>query len=299
MSPRSILCLCEVISSPLLSPPLLSSFLLTSPLFPSPHLSSSPLLSPPFLSSPRDVKPHNVLISPPDSSKPWGVGVLTDFGSVTVARLSVDTRQQGLQAEEEAALKSSAAYRAPELTSVRPPVQICEKVDVWSMGCTMFSLAFGRSPFEVNNAVQRLGILNARYQFPQNNSMRECRYSDQYVQLINDMLELDPSMRCSPSHLHYIYLYHITHLFPNCTACLPSVLLFLISLILYHFLPSLLLHYLVSVYPLYSTQPLTLHQSPSPFRLIYRVTDLPTPLTIFVCRPTADAVAKRCDQLLS
>jgi serine/threonine protein kinase len=174
----------------------------------------------------------------------------------------VDTRQQGLQAEEEAALKSSAAYRAPELTSVRPPVQICEKVDVWSMGCTMFSLAFGRSPFEVNNAVQRLGILNARYQYPHNNSMRECRYSDQYVQLINDMLELDPSMRYSPSHLHYIYYYLPTRLFLHC----PFVLLFLISLILLPFLPSLLRHSFVTVYPLYSTQPLTLHQSPSPFR---------------------------------
>ena len=147
----------------------------------------------------RDVKPHNVLICPPDSSKPWGVGVLTDLGSVTASRQSVETRQQGLQAEEEAALKSSAPYRAPELTSVRPPVQICEKVDVWSLGCTMFSLAFGRSPFEVNNAVQRLGILNARYQYPHNNSMRECKYSDQYVQLINSMLELDPLTRYPPS----------------------------------------------------------------------------------------------------
>ena len=173
----------------------------------------------------RDVKPHNVLICPPDSSKPWGLGVLTDLGSVTTSKQSIETRQQGLQAEEEAALKSSAPYRAPELTSVRPPVQICEKVDVWSLGCTMFSLAFGRSPFEVNNAVQRLGILNARYQYPLNNSMRECKYSDQYVQLINDMLELDPLIRYSISYnqnttifivtiLHYPYPFILPPSYP-------------------------------------------------------------------------------------
>ena len=190
----------------------------------------------------RDVKPHNVLICPPDSSKPWGLGVLTDLGSVTTSKQSIETRQQGLQAEEEAALKSSAPYRAPELTSVRPPVQICEKVDVWSLGCTMFSLAFGRSPFEVNNAVQRLGILNARYQYPLNNSMRECKYSDQYVQLINDMLELDPLIRYSISYnqnttifivtiLHYPYPFILPPSYP------PSIPPSLLSIFLLPFYP--------------------------------------------------------------
>jgi serine/threonine kinase 16 len=143
----------------------------------------------------RDIKPHNVLLSAPPSSRQFGRAVLTDLGSVCASRCTVQTRQEGLVLEEEAALKSSAAYRAPELTSVRPPVRICEGADVWSLGCTMFSLAFGRSPFEDGGGVQRLGILNGRYQFPLNNSMRDCKYSSQYVQLVNDMLQLEPSSR--------------------------------------------------------------------------------------------------------
>lgn len=97
--------------------------------------------------------------------------------------------------EEEAALKSSAAYRPPELTSVRPPVVIDEKADIWALGCTLFSLAFGRSPFEGPEGVQRLGILNGRFSYPFGNSMRECKFSASYVQLINDMLRLEPSER--------------------------------------------------------------------------------------------------------
>lgn len=143
----------------------------------------------------RDVKPHNVLLSAPPSSRQFGKAVLTDLGSVCASRCTIQTRQEGLVLEEEAALKSSAAYRAPELTSVRPPVRICEGADVWSLGCTMFSLAFGRSPFEDGGGVQRLGILNGRYQYPLNNSMRDCKYSAQYVQLVNDMLQLEPSSR--------------------------------------------------------------------------------------------------------
>ena len=93
-------------------------------------------------------------------------------------------------------MKSSAAFRAPELTSVNPPTSISEAVDVWSLGCTLFSLAFGRSPFETNEGVQRLGILNGRYQFPPGNRMRECKYGDMYVQLVKDMLQVDPANRC-------------------------------------------------------------------------------------------------------
>lgn len=141
------------------------------------------------------MKPHNVLISPAEPGLPWGRAVLTDLGSVSPCHMDVRTRQEGLMLEEDAALKSSAAYRAPELTSVRPPVVIDDKVDLWALGCTLFSLAFGRSPFEGPDGVQRLGILNGRFSYPYGNSMRECKYSSTYVQLINDLLRLESSER--------------------------------------------------------------------------------------------------------
>jgi serine/threonine protein kinase len=72
------------------------------------------------------MKPLNILLSSEDGQER---AVLTDLGSVSTARVNITTRQQALTAEDEASCKTSAAYRAPELTSVpQPPVTIDEKV---------------------------------------------------------------------------------------------------------------------------------------------------------------------------
>ena len=60
----------------------------------------------------RDLKPHNIILSDD------GVAIIMDLGSVTTARVEVRTRQQALNLEETAASKTSAPYRAPELTQV-------------------------------------------------------------------------------------------------------------------------------------------------------------------------------------
>lgn len=138
----------------------------------------------------RDVKPHNVLLAEDGSP------VLMDLGSVTTARVDVRTRQQALAAEEEAASKTSAPYRSPELTSTSHPILIDERVDVWGLGCTMFCLAFGHSPFEsVREGVLRLAILNGRYTVPTGRRMRSAVFSEGYVDLIQQMLLVDISRR--------------------------------------------------------------------------------------------------------
>lgn len=149
----------------------------------------------------RDVKPHNFLLEPipekhrrgPSSLRP----VLMDLGSVAAARVQVRNKREALQLEEEAASKTSAAYRAPELTSPPfPPFNVDERVDTWGLGCTMYCLAFGRSPFETpKEGVLRLAILNGKYSTPPGLRFKDCVYSQEYMHLVDKMLKVDCTER--------------------------------------------------------------------------------------------------------
>ena len=58
----------------------------------------------------RDVKPHNMLLS--GAADEW-TAVLMDLGSVSLAAVDVRTKGEALSLQEEAACKTSAAYRSP------------------------------------------------------------------------------------------------------------------------------------------------------------------------------------------
>lgn len=138
----------------------------------------------------RDMKPHNVIFDDDYSA------VIMDLGSVTTAHVTVNTRQQALDLEEEAASKTSAPYRAPELTQVEIGGCVDERVDIWGLGCTMYCIAFGRSPFETTReGVLKLAILNGRFTIPAGGRIRNCVFSSGYISLIESMLLVDPTKR--------------------------------------------------------------------------------------------------------
>ena len=93
----------------------------------------------------RDVNPRNALL--PSGS---GGAVLCDLGSAAPLLLPLSSRAACRRAVEEAAARTSPAYRAPELWACDPGApQDGSAADVWALGCVIFACAWGASPFEL------------------------------------------------------------------------------------------------------------------------------------------------------
>ncbi|KAG6374367.1 other/NAK protein kinase [Boletus reticuloceps] len=137
----------------------------------------------------RDIKPGNVMIAD-DGVTP----ILMDFGSAMKARIPIETRQQALLQQDIAAEQSTMAYRAPELFDVKTSITLDEKVDIWSLGCTLFAMAYSHSPFENTQTTEQGGsiamaVLNAQYKHPSSS------YSQGLKDLIDSMLKTNPRER--------------------------------------------------------------------------------------------------------
>ncbi|MFD6102862.1 protein kinase [Nocardia salmonicida] len=86
----------------------------------------------------RDVKPANILLGP---SRSGDRVLLTDFG---IARLRGDARQL----TRTGAFLATLAYASPEQLSGAP---VDHRSDQYSLGCTLFTLLTGESPFPADN----------------------------------------------------------------------------------------------------------------------------------------------------
>lgn len=97
------------------------------------------------------------------------------------------------------------AYRAPELFDVKTGTTLDEKVDMWSLGCVLYALAYSHSPFENVDTTERGGsvamaVMNARYAHPKDGK----GYSQGLRELIDCMLVVDPAKRADIHQVSWI-----------------------------------------------------------------------------------------------
>ncbi|KAK8962700.1 3-phosphoinositide-dependent protein kinase 1 [Platanthera guangdongensis] len=154
----------------------------------------------------NDVKPGNVLVTHKKGQPP--VAILMDFGSARPARKQIRSRSEALQLQvcfpfnlynlkqEWAAEHCSAPYRAPELWDCPNQADIDERTDVWSLGCTLYAIMYGESPFEyaageTGDSLQQ-AIMNAQINWPAGSGSP---YSDQLHQFVQWMLSPQPAVR--------------------------------------------------------------------------------------------------------
>ena len=94
----------------------------------------------------RDIKPGNIMVDD-DGENP----ILMDLGSLAPSPTPITSRSLALAVQDTAAEHSTMPYRAPELFDVKTGSVVDTKVDIWSLGCTMYACLVGKSPFEARS----------------------------------------------------------------------------------------------------------------------------------------------------
>jgi len=132
----------------------------------------------------RDIKIENILKG---NDGKWKI---CDFGSSTLKQYnSALTAKEKEFVKEEVEKVTTPAYRAPEQLDLFTGHPINEKVDIWALGCVVYTLMYHKPPFQEGG---QLSIINGNYRIPQ-----QPIYSESCVKLLKAMLTISPEDRLS------------------------------------------------------------------------------------------------------
>ncbi len=96
--------------------------------------------------------------------------ILMDLGSIAESPLPITSRSLAIATQDIAAEHSTMPYRAPELFDVKTGTVIDTKVDIWSLGCTLYACLVGKSPFEMRSdetgGSLSICVLSGDWRFP-------------------------------------------------------------------------------------------------------------------------------------
>ena len=138
----------------------------------------------------RDLKIENIL-------KFENVYKLCDFGSATTIKFNPLNCNEKEKNETLNNFESNSTiyYRAPEMCDKYNEYEINEKVDIWALGCILYTILFKIQPF---NDGLKLNIISASYNFQKNNIEK---YSEKIIDLIRLMLNPNPIERPSAKEI--------------------------------------------------------------------------------------------------
>ena len=105
--------------------------------------------------------------------------ILMDLGSLAPSPTPITSRSLALAVQDTAAEHSTMPYRAPELFDVKTGSVIDTKVDIWSLGCTLYACLTGKSPFEARSEETggslSICVLGGDWRFPDEGPKKEAK----------------------------------------------------------------------------------------------------------------------------
>nr|CCA21687.1 hypothetical protein DDB_G0280111 [Albugo laibachii Nc14] len=137
----------------------------------------------------RDLKLENFLLARNKTFK------LCDFGSCVIGAQSLLKKEDRLRELEHVAKRTTAMYRSPELADIEGTAmfgagELTHAVDMWAMGCILYTLAFFKAPFPPE------GLRTDRYVIPDTSP-----YSGNLHTMIARMLTADVEKRADIDHI--------------------------------------------------------------------------------------------------
>lgn len=134
----------------------------------------------------RDIKIENIL----KKGKNYKI---CDFGSSSDIKIDPRKCEKNYISEQFSSFDkfTTFMYRPPEMCDQYCKYLINEKVDVWMLGCVLFTVLFKKHPFQ---EAQKLAIINAHYFIPEEEAEK---YSEKILDFMRLLLTPNPAIRPS------------------------------------------------------------------------------------------------------
>jgi len=125
----------------------------------------------------RDVKPGNILVTPS------GIAKVSDLGLAGFVNETDDPRA--------GKVVGTADYLAPE--QIRSPGDVDSRIDIYSLGCTLYYAITGKVPYPGGSASAK--AIRHCEETPWHPKRFNPDISEEFVEVIADMMEKDPAAR--------------------------------------------------------------------------------------------------------